>query len=160
DPRHVNYLANFWVQPISNSHGERAFLLLERDGPATLMADNFTIRSSVHEPYVDRTHVITWYDHKHSVINRDHALFTALSEVAAPLRGRMGLLEAGWLPAGAAGLSGPELYQYSAHQEPGACPFIDLGAMLRLLRRRKDPDEIALMRQCMAAGDAGQARLF
>jgi hypothetical protein len=53
DPRHVQYLSNFWVQPLSFSGGERALLLLEREGPATLMADNFTFRSAVHEPYVN-----------------------------------------------------------------------------------------------------------
>ncbi|SFJ65068.1 M24 family metallopeptidase [Planctomicrobium piriforme] len=160
DPRHVQYLSNFWVQPLCFSSGERALLLLERDGPATLMADNFTFRSAVHEPYINRTSLVTWYDHKHSVSNRDHALFKALSDVASHLQGRSGLLEAEWLPTGAAALLNPELYEFSSHQEPGAFPFVDLGSILRLLRRRKDPDEIALMKQCMVAGNAGQARLF
>ena len=31
DPRHVHYLSNFWVQPLSFSGGERGLLLLERD---------------------------------------------------------------------------------------------------------------------------------
>ena len=35
DPRHVQYLANFWVQPLSFSGGERALLLLARGGRAT-----------------------------------------------------------------------------------------------------------------------------
>jgi Xaa-Pro aminopeptidase len=160
DPRHVQYLANFWVQPLSFSCGERGLLLLEREGAATLMADNFTLRSAVHEPYVDRTSVTTWYDHKHSVVDRDHALFHALSEVASHLRNRKGLLEAEWLPVGAAALLNPEHYEFSARQEPGASPFVDLGSMIRLQRRRKEPDEIALMKQCMVAGDAGQRRLL
>lgn len=160
DPRHVQYLSNFWVQPLSFSGGERGLLLLEREGPATLIGDNFTIRASVHEPYVNRTAVTDWYDHKHSVSNRDHALFRALGDVAAHFRGRRGLLEAEWLPVGAAALLDPDHYEFSVHQEPGASPFVDLGSMLRLLRRRKDADEIALLRQCMAAGAAGQARLL
>ncbi len=160
DPRHVHYLSNFWVQPLSFSGGERALLLLERDGNATLIGDNFTIRSGVHAPFVTRTVSVPWYDHKHSVTNRDHALFKGLSDVVSQFHGRMGLLEAEWLPTGAAALLNPEFYEFSVHQEPGASPFVDLGSILRMLRRRKDPDEIALMRQCMVAGNAGQARLL
>src|SRR5690606_4917058 len=102
DPRHVQYLANFWVQPLSFSGGERGLLLLERDGRATLLGDNFTVRSAAHEPYVDREIVETWYDHKHSVINRDHALFAALKQVVRELAGRRGMVESEWLPLGAA----------------------------------------------------------
>ena len=61
DPRHVQYLANFWVQPLSFSGGERGLLLLERGGPATLIGDNFAIRSAAHEPHVDREVVERWY---------------------------------------------------------------------------------------------------
>ncbi|WP_437190863.1 M24 family metallopeptidase [Planctomicrobium sp. SH527] len=160
DPRHIHYLSNFWVQPLSFSTGERALLLLERDGPATLLGDNFTVRSGVHQPYVDKTIITPWYDHKHSVSNRDHALFKSLGEAASQLQNRMGLLEAEWLPTAAAALLNPECYEFSSNQEPGANPFVDLGSILRMLRRRKDADEIALLKQCMAAGAAGQARLL
>ena len=44
DPRHVLYLSNFWIHPQTFSAGERAWLLLERDGKATLLGDNFTLR--------------------------------------------------------------------------------------------------------------------
>ena len=53
DPRHVYYLSGFLVQPLSFSVGERGWLLLERNGPATLLADNFTRRSAVAPPHVD-----------------------------------------------------------------------------------------------------------
>jgi len=160
DPRHVQYLSNFLVQPLSFSRGERGLLLLERDGTATLMADNFTFRSASQEPYVDRTAITTWYDHKHSVIDRDHALFKSLSDVTGSLSGRRGLLEAEWLPIGAATLLDPEFYEFASNQSPGASPYLDLGSMLRSLRRIKHDDEIALLKTCMAAGAAGQARLF
>ncbi|WP_437226903.1 M24 family metallopeptidase [Planctomicrobium sp. SH661] len=160
DPRHVQYLSNFLVQPLSFSRGERGLLLLERDGPATLMADNFTFRSASNDPFVDRTSITTWYDHKHSVIDRDHALFKSLSDVASHLKNRRGLLEAEWLPIGAAALLDPEFYEFSSNQSPGASPYLDLGSMLRSLRRVKHADELALLKECMAAGEAGQARLF
>jgi Xaa-Pro aminopeptidase len=146
DPRHVQYLANFWVQPLSFSGGERGLLLLERDGRATLLGDNFALRSAAHEPYVDREIVETWYDHKHSVINRDHALFAALKQVAGELAGRPGMVESDWLPLGAAVLL----------ENPAPS---DLGSLLRRLRRQKEPDEVELIRLCMEATAAGQARL-
>lgn len=158
DPRHVQYLANFWVQPLSFSGGERGLLLLEREGKATLLGDNFALRSAVNKPYIDDEIVTTWYDHKHSVINRDHALLKSLSEVASRLRGRKGLVEAEWLPLAAEAILDPDSYEYSASQAAGAQCLVDLGSILRTLRRHKEADEIALLRQCMAAGAAGQAR--
>ncbi len=53
DPRHVQYLCNFWVQPLSFSTGERGWLCLERSGRATLLGDNFAC-AGVHKPFVDR----------------------------------------------------------------------------------------------------------
>lgn len=158
DPRHVQYLAGFLVQPLSFSGGERCLLLLERDGPATLLGDNFAIRAASSPPHVDAEVVTAWYDHKHSVTNRDHALFKSLSEVAGKLRGRMGLLEAEWLPLAATAILDSDSYEFSASQEPGAQSLVDVGSMIRSLRRRKDPDEIALLKECMVAGAAGQAR--
>ncbi|MGD9855699.1 MAG: M24 family metallopeptidase [Planctomycetaceae bacterium] len=156
DPRHVQYLANFWVQPLSFSGGERGLLLLERDGRATLMGDNFTVRSAVHQPYVDREVVTPWYDHRHSAGNRDHALFDALKQAAGALSGRKGLVESEWLPLAAAQqLPADATTQFVNRNEQG----IDLGSVLRGLRRQKEPDEIELLKVCMRAGDAGQARL-
>ncbi|MCA8993486.1 MAG: aminopeptidase P family protein [Planctomycetaceae bacterium] len=147
DPRHVQYLANFWVQPLSFSGGERGLLLLERSGQASIMGDNFAVRSAAHAPYVDREVIEGWYDHKHSVINRDEALFNALGQIASELKGRTGLYEAEWLPAAA-------LQHLGSNASDGK-----LGSILRGLRRQKEPDEIALIKQCCRGGDAGQARL-
>ncbi len=159
DPRHVQYLCNFWVQPLSFSGGERGWLLLERNNGTTLLGDNFAIRSAAHDPFVDRESIGAWYDHKHSVINRDHALLNALRQVAGTLKGRAGLIEAEWLPCGAlAALEGAEV-RYSVEQEEGAADSFDLGTILRSLRRAKEPDEIELLRVCMKGGDAGMARL-
>ena len=40
DPRHVLYLSNFWIHPLSFSAGERCWLLLERDGKARTKTTN------------------------------------------------------------------------------------------------------------------------
>lgn len=160
DPRHVQYLCNFWVQPFSFSGGERGLLLLERDGAATLVADNFAIRSAAHSPHVDREIAFPWYDHRHSVVNRDHALLRALREAVGSLPEGQGLVEAEWLPLAAVEVLDSNRYTFSLGEAPEAATQLDLGTILRQLRRRKEPDEIALIRQCMQAGDAGQARLL
>lgn len=146
DPRHVLYFANFLVNPISFSTSERALLLLERAGRATLIAENFSRRSASSEPFVDEEIIDAWYDHKHSVKNRDHALFSGLNSVSQQMRGR-GLVEAEWLPAMAA-----DRLELSADARS-----FELGSVVRQLRRQKHPDEIALLERCMRACEAGHA---
>jgi Xaa-Pro aminopeptidase len=162
DPRHVHYLSNFWVNPISFSGFERGLLLLEREHGATLLGDNFALRSAAGEPHVDREVVETWYDHRHSVINRDHALLAALKTVSERLFAHAGAVEAEWLPVGALEILGLDYESHSVTREPNEparrSEPVDLGTLLRQLRRRKERDEIELLRQCMRATDAGHAR--
>lgn len=161
DPRHVYYFSNFWVNPLSFSAGERAWLVLERSGKATLLGDNFTLRSRVGEPIVDNEVVVRWYDHQHSVINRDHALLQAAEQYAEKLFGRAGAVEAEWLPVGAFELLGLDHERHSVRREAGDSTKqlpVDLGTVIRRLRRTKEADEIALLKECMRAGEAGQAR--
>lgn len=163
DPRHVHYLCNFHVEPFSFSAGERGLLLLERDGPVTLFADNFARRSAAGEPYVDTEVIEDWYDHQRSVINRDHALFAALAAVSERLYGRQGAVEAEWLPVGAREVLGLDHEAHSvrreAHDQSNGTEFIDLGTVLRRLRRQKETDEVEQLRRCMRATEAGHVRL-
>ena len=151
DPRHVLYFANFLVNPISFSTSERGLLLLERSGKATLIAENFTRRTATSDPFVDDEigggTDEKWYDHQHSVQNRDHALFDLLMSVADRMKGR-GLVEAEWLPVMAADRLG-----FDAESRSG-----DVGSVIRNLRRQKHDDEIALLEKCMRACEAGHAR--
>ena len=162
DPRHVLYLSNFWIHPQTFSAGERAWLLLERDGKATLLGDNFSLRSRAADPFIDDEVMVKWYDHKHSVINRDHALLKAAEQISNRLYGRSGAVEAEWLPVGAFELLGLDHEQHSVRREaadvakPGT---VDLGTTLRSLRRQKHADEIAVLTECMRAGEAGMLRL-
>jgi Xaa-Pro aminopeptidase len=87
-----------------------------------------------------------WYDHRHSVINRDQALLNALKSVAGRLAGKPGLIEAEALPVAAVSLL------------PSTTGEADLGDLLRGMRRRKDPDELDILRLAMRATDVGQAR--
>ena len=158
----MHYLSNFWVQPLSFSGGERGLLLLERDNGATLFGDNFALRSEAGEPFVDREVVEDWYDHAHSVINRDHALQRALQTVRDRLFGRRGVVEAEWLPLACWELLGLDRETHRSDSEAGQPSLngnaIDLGTLLRQLRRQKEPDELGLLQQCMRATDAGHAR--
>jgi Xaa-Pro aminopeptidase len=156
DPRHINYLANFWIHPLSFSAGERGLLFLERDNGATLLCDNLAIGSAAAEPHVDRQVIETWYDHQHSALNRDHALLKALQQITAQLAGRPGLVETESLPAAAWEL----LPAADIRNRPLSENPISLGSAIRLLRRQKETDELTLLRQCMRAGDAGHARAW
>lgn len=161
DPRHVHYLSNFWVQPLSFSAGERGWLLLERDGKATLLGDNFTLRSRAGDPFIDEEVMIKWYDHRHSAKNRDHALFEAAEQVSDRLYGREGAVEAEWLPLGAFELLGLDHEAHSVRKEskdPTSREPVDLGTAIRDLRRVKEADEIALIKECTRACEAGQAK--
>ena len=149
DPRHVNYLANFCVEPLSFSADERALLLLDRNGAAVLLGDNFTLRKSSSDPLVDETIIEDWYNHRDSVVNRDHALFAALGRVADRVAGRPGMLEREWLPVGASDALG--ISEYPAELQ-------SLGSLLRELRRRKEDDELSLLSRCMRATEAGHRR--
>lgn len=150
DPRHVNYFSAFFVNPISFSTCERALLVLERSGKATLLADNFTRRAAGTEPFVNNEITGRWYDHQHSVENRDHFLFGLLRDVvhdfSVKQKGRV-LLELEWLPVEAARTARIDTSVQSAK----------LGNVIRTLRRRKEPDEIVLLEQCMRACEAGHA---
>lgn len=150
DPRHVHYLANFWVQPISFSFGERALLVLKRSGESILLADNFTRRSASTTPYVCREIIETWYDHKHSVTNRDLVRTEALRQIAPEIVTTRGIVEAEWLSLSSAESLGLKRFESSSGD--------DLGTLLRELRREKHEDEVELLRACMRATEAGHAR--
>jgi Xaa-Pro aminopeptidase len=163
DPRHVYFLSNFLVNPYSWSGGERGLLFLERGGETTLCADNLTYRSASGDVYVDRIIEETWYDHEHSVINRDHALFKALEAFDSHILGRNGAVEAEWLPVAAWERLSPDRERHTVFERASETanpnrPAIDLGTLLRRLRRQKEPDEIELLRTSMRAGEAGHAR--
>lgn len=163
DPRHVHYLSNFWVNPLSFSAGERGLLLLERGGEpggsTTLLADNFTRRSAAGQPFVDQEIIQSWYDHRQSVINRDHALLQAVKTLSERLYGRMGAVEAEAMPLAAWEILGLDHEIHSLKQSIGTPDAVDLGCLIRDLRRAKHPDEIDLLRECMRAGAAGLQRV-
>jgi Xaa-Pro dipeptidase len=130
DPIHLMYLANFFVDPFSLGAGFGGCLLLRRDGHAKLLHED-RLPDSVLEARVEETVVVPWYD------------------AQAPARGprQLSLLAA----------TNPSGTGLRFHDRPGD-PYapILIGAIADM-RRRKDADEIAALRQCMRAGEAGHA---
>ncbi len=157
DPRHVNYFSAFWVNPLSQSLGERSFLLLERTGKTTLFCENGAYRSRVAEPFVDALVKENWYDQVHSVENRDHVLFRTLRETGTMVFTKKGLIEEEWFPEGACRYL-PETRGSSRETVRESSP--QLGSIIRSLRRNKELDEIELIKRCVRAGDAGNLKAF
>lgn len=130
DPIHLMYLANFWVDPFSLSGGSRGYLVVRKDGHAKLLHDNF-MPSSVEQAHVEERRVIPWYD------------------AQSPGKGPRQLA-----PLGEVNPRGHGLRIHDRIGDPFAPVVI---RTLAEMRRRKDPDEIEMLRGCMRATDAGHA---
>ncbi len=130
DPRHLVYLANFWVDPFSLGAGFGGLLLLRRDGHAKLLHDN-RLPDSVKAAHVEERVVVPWYDGR------------------SPARGprQLALLHG----------EGDAIAALHIHDHPGDPYAPTVTRTLAALRRRKDPDEVALLRRCMKATEAGHA---
>lgn len=130
DPIHLMYLANFWVDPISLGAGFPGYLLVRRDGHAKLLHDN-RLPASVEAAHVEERRPVVWYDGQ------------------APAKGprQLAVLEA----------VNPSRGGLRIHDRPGDPYAAVVIHTLADMRRQKDPDEIALLRRCMAATDVGHA---
>src|SRR5438132_1341976 len=130
DPIHLMYLANFFVDPFSLGGGFRGYLLLRQDGHAKLIHDNRLPRS-VEVAHVEERRVVTWYDGQ------------------SPGRGPRQLA-----PLEDVNPHGDGLRVHDRVGDPYAATVI---RTIAAMRRRKDPDEVDLLRQCMRVTDAGHA---
>jgi Xaa-Pro aminopeptidase len=128
DPIHLRYFANFHVDPFSLGADFGGLLALRSDGHATLYHDK-RLPGSVNEAHVDRREVIAWYDGQ------------------SPGNGprRMAILPA--LKA-----HGGRIHDNLA--DPFGALLIETIAQMR---RRKDPDEIEVLKSCMRATEASHA---
>ena len=144
NPRHVKYFSNIWVNPVSFSSPQSVWLHLERSGKATAIADNFTLKSLSGEAYVDKTVSEVWYDGKNSVGNRDHKQAIALKKHSGSLDLSSGAIEEDYTPVAA-------LDTVEGQSEIN----IKLGDVIKFLRRKKEADEVAHLKTCMQACEAG-----
>lgn len=130
DPMHLMYLANFWVDPFSLGSGFRGYLIVRRDGHAKLIHDN-RLPESVEAAHVEERRVVDWYDGQ------------------SPGRGPRQLA-----PLESVNPRGAGLRVHDRIGDPYAPTLVQT---LARMRRRKDADEIELLRRCMRATDAGHA---
>jgi Xaa-Pro aminopeptidase len=130
DPLHLEYLANFHVDPFSLGAGFGGCLLVRKDGHAKLIHDN-RLPHSVEEIHVEETVVVPWYDGQHPTTGpRQLALLEAVNPAHGGLR---------------------------VHDRPGDPLAAQLIRTLAGMRRRKDPDELGVLRRSIRAGEVGHA---
>lgn len=131
DPIHLAYLAGYAVDPFSLGAGFGGVLLLRRDGQAKLLHDNRIPNWSVDAAHVEEKIAVPWYDGQ------------------SPGRGprQLALLAT----------VNPSHEGVRIHDRPGDPYAATVIHTLANLRRKKDPDEIAQLRRCMRATDAGHA---
>jgi Xaa-Pro aminopeptidase len=130
DSIHLMYLANFHVDPFSLGTGFGGYLLLRNDGRAKLLHDN-RLPHTVDEAHVEERAVVPWYDGQ------------------SPARGPRQLAPLAEVNPAHAGLR--------VHDRPGDPYAATVIHAIADMRRRKDPDEIDLLKRCMRATDAGHA---
>jgi Xaa-Pro dipeptidase len=130
DPIHLMYLANFHVDPFSLGGGSGGYLLLRQDGHAKLLHDN-RLPESVEQAHVEERSIVPWYTGQ------------------APARGprQLALLQT----------VNPSHDGLRIHDRPGDPYAATVIRTLAEMRRQKGPDEIALLRRCMRATEAGHA---
>jgi Xaa-Pro dipeptidase len=128
DPIHLRYLANFHVDPFSLGADFGGLLVIRPDGHATVYHDR-RLPESVQSAHVDQREIVPWYDGQ------------------TPGQGPRRLAIRGALEA-----NGGRIHDSLA--DPLGPTLIET---IATMRRRKDPDEIAILQACMRATEAGHA---
>lgn len=141
---HLLYLANFYPLPNSLNLESASFLLVERDGPATLYTDNWLAGDLVAQPAsetssADRVDVVEWYACHGPARLRARA-------VAEAVRQRLDALQV------------ERLFAETAHVPfdavAGVRQLRDCEPALRRLRRVKDSDEVDAIRRGIGTAEA------
>ena len=128
DPLHLRYFANFHVEPMSLGADFGGLLLIRPDGHATLFHDN-RLPKSVELSHADERKSLTWYTGQEPGKGPRRMM---LREVVEQSGGRI----------------------HDSLPDPLAGTVFEVTGEMR---RRKDPDEIELLKACMRATDAGHA---
>jgi Xaa-Pro aminopeptidase len=141
DPQSLVYFANFYLTPFVFRSGDGGgFLVLEPDR-ATLVADSM-VKAAVAAAHVDEVVAPVWYDGKHSAPHRQAFRAEHAKQVLAKI---------------APGRVGVEAASAAVEALGGRTPALAIDAIVRGLRRVKDPDELAVIRKSIHAGEAGHA---
>ena len=145
EPQHLIYFANYVQSPFVFRSAEAGALLLLEHDRATLVSDNVT-QSFWSPAAVDEVVAPVWYNGKTSTRPRQRFRADAALDRAAKIPGRRVGIELSSVPAA--------VVEGLRAARPGL-EIIDLDPVIRPLRRAKDPDELALIRRSVLAGEAG-----
>jgi Xaa-Pro aminopeptidase len=147
DLSHLTYFTGYAPSPFVFRTVESSALLILEPGRSTLVADDM-LGPYLDKSFADEVVASTWYDGKHAApYRRGKLVASALDRLAKTPGKRIGV-ELAAVPVGIIeGLRSarPEL------------EIVDLGPIIRPMRRSKDPDEIATIRQAVRAGEAAHA---
>ncbi|MDB5348834.1 MAG: Xaa-Pro aminopeptidase [Planctomycetota bacterium] len=147
DPSHLIYFANYVPSPFVFRTTEAGAVLLLEPGRATLVADDM-LGPFLEGACVDEVFAPAWYDGRRAAPYRQGKLIeSALARLASMPGRRVGVEYAG-VPAG--------VIEGLRRARPDL-ELVDIGPVIRPLRRSKDADEIAVLRRSMRAGEAAQA---
>jgi len=138
EPVHINYLCGFYPSPFSfGTAGGSAILWLSRARGAVLVTDNILEQYAL-DGALDEVVAPVWYDCSEEAPRRRALIVKAAAECLAR-----------WQPSGVG---------YEPSTAPAAlidgiqAPLTDIEPALLTMRRRKDDDEVAVMRRAMRAG--------
>jgi Xaa-Pro aminopeptidase len=147
DPAHLTYFANFTPTPFVFRTVESGALLLMEPARATLVADDM-VGPFVEQATVDERVAPLWYDGQHTAPYRRGLLVDSTLLRLASLPGQRAGIELAAVPAG--------VVEGLRTARPGL-EVVDIGPLIRRLRRAKDADEVAVLKRSMYAGEAGLA---
>ncbi len=144
DPQHLFYFANYVQSPfVFRSNDAGAVLAIHGDGKATLIADSMS-KGFCDAAHVDEVIAPTWYDGKHSAPHREVLLIKSVLEYLQKQSARQIGLEYAQVPAGIMeGLKDRTV--------------VNIDGVMPGLKRRKDADEVEVLKKSMRAGEAGMA---
>lgn len=146
-PEHLLYLANVFPSPTSLNLGSSSFLLIERDGPATVFTDNWLAEGIGQVPITeagaaDEIRVTEWYTGKGPAVLRSRAVVESVAEHISKIGVRRLAAETAHIPALIAAR---------------ADTLQDSEPLLRKMRERKDPDELEAIRRGVRTAEAVHA---
>ena len=147
DPAHLTYFAGYSPSPFVFRTVESGAVLLLEPGRATLVADDM-MGPFVERAFVDERVAPVWYDGRHSAPFRRGQLVASTLARLASMPGRRLGVELASAPAGV--IEGVRAARPRLE-------IVDIGPLVRPLRRAKHADEIDLLRASMRAGEAGLA---
>ncbi|MBX6312241.1 MAG: aminopeptidase P family protein [Isosphaeraceae bacterium] len=147
DPQHLVYFANYAQSPFTYRSSDAGAMLLLRPDRAILVADNL-LKPFAEQAHVDEVRLPLWYEGKRSAPRRQAMLVRSVLDALGPIRPQRVGIEPSSVPAG--------IVQGMVSARPDL-ELVDLDSIIRDLRRVKDEDELALLRQSIRAGEAGHA---